>query len=347
MSQQNLRLPAEWESSGAILLSWPHHETDWAYMLDEVTQCYINIVEAITQETTVIIVAPNVQIPKQHLSHINQSRIKYYEIETNDTWARDFGVITTIDKKGNHILNDFQFNGWGLKFAACKDNLITKNMIRLGAINGTYSNCMGFALEGGSIESDGKGLLLTTSECLLSPNRNGDLSKEEVEEYISEKFGLKKVLWLDHGFLEGDDTDSHIDTLARIAPNNIIVYVGTNNSNDIHYEALNAMKQQLKGFTTLEGKPFNLIELPLPDPIYDDEGHRLPATYANFLIMEKSVIMPIYNQPQKDLLATQIMETAFPNHKIITVNCCALIKQHGSLHCVTMQLPKEILQTNE
>lgn len=338
-----LRLPAEWESFGAILLSWPHKNSDWDYMLEEVTQCYINIVEAITQETNVIIVAPDIEIPKMHLNHINKSLITYYEIPTNDTWARDFGVITTCDKEGNFILNDFQFNGWGLKFASNKDNLITRTMIEKKAIKGTYNNCMGFALEGGSIESDGNGLLLTTSECLLSPNRNGDLSKEEIEQVLSSTFGVKNILWLDYGFLEGDDTDSHIDTLARIAPNDTIVYVGTNDEADVHYEALQSMKHQLMQFTTQDGNPFNLIELPLPDAIYDEDGYRLPATYANFLIMNKSVIMPIYNQPQKDLLATQIMQIAFPNHKIITVDCNALIKQHGSLHCVTMQLPKEIL----
>ena len=341
--KSTLRLPAEWESFGAILLSWPHEDSDWAYMLEEVTECYIKIVEALTQETDVIIVAPNIETPKKHLSHINPAHIKYYEIETNDTWARDFGVITTCDSNGIYILNDFQFNGWGLKFASNKDNLITQNMIKQGAINGTYNNRMGFALEGGSIESDGKGIILTTSECLLSPNRNGDLSKEDIEQELLTTFGAEKILWLDYGFLEGDDTDSHIDTLARIAPNDTIVYVGTTDEDDIHYSALQSMKHQLMQLTTLENRPFNLIELPLPDPIYDEDGYRLPATYANFLIMNESVIMPIYNQPQKDLLATQIMQIAFPNHKIVTVDCNALIKQHGSLHCVTMQLPKEIL----
>ena len=343
MKQNNLRLPAEWESSGAILLSWPHQDSDWAYMLEEVTECYINIVQAIIQETNVIIVAPDISIPQQSLKHLDQSNIKYLKIETNDTWARDFGVITTIDGNGNYILNDFQFNGWGLKFAACKDNLITTELIKQNALKGQYNNCLGFTLEGGGIESDGKGLLLTTSECLLSPNRNGDLSKNEIEKYLSSVFGLSKILWLDHGFLEGDDTDSHIDTLARIAPNDTIVYIGTDDVSDTHYEALQAMKQQLKSFTNIEGKPFNLIELPLPHPIYDEDGLRLPATYANFLIMKESVILPTYNQKQNDSLAIELIQKAFPNHKIITVDCNALIKQHGSLHCVTMQLPKEIL----
>ena len=339
----SLRLPAEWESHGAILLSWPHKDSDWAYMLDEVTSCYINIVEAIIQETNIIIVAPDISIPAKQLSHLEQSSITYVQIDTNDTWARDFGVISTIKNNSRFILNDFQFNGWGLKFAANKDNLITKELINKGIIKGIYNNCLGFTLEGGSIESDGDGLILTTSECLLSPNRNGDLSKKEIEDYLKLQFGAKKILWIDYGFLEGDDTDSHIDTLARFAPNDTIVYVGTDDVSDIHYEALQSMKQQLMQFTTIKGNQFNLVELPLPDPIYDEDGLRLPATYANFLVMNKSIIMPIYNQPQKDLLATQIMQIAFPKHKIITVDCNALIKQHGSLHCVTMQLPSEIL----
>ena len=341
--KSTLRLPAEWESNGAILLSWPHKNSDWAYMLDEVTFCYINIVKAITQETDVIIVTPDTSIPRQQLKDLDQSQIRYVDIDTNDTWARDFGVISTINPNGEFILNDFQFNGWGLKFAACKDNLITRELIKKGILKGIYNNCMGFTLEGGAIESDGNGLMLTTSECLLSPNRNGDLSKEEIEHYISSQFGLKKILWLDYGFLEGDDTDSHIDTLARLAPNNTIVYVSTDDPSDIHYDALLSMKKKLMNFTNIENIPFNLIELPLPDPIFDEDGTRLPATYANFLIMKESVIMPIYNQPQKDLLAIQNMAIAFPNHKIITVDCNALIKQHGSLHCITMQLPKEIL----
>lgn len=343
MQHRNLRFPAEWESTGAILLSWPHVESDWNYMLEEVTNCYINIVKAIIQETNVIIVAPDTSIPQQLLKEYDQSLITYVKIDTNDTWARDFGVITTINSEGNFILNDFQFNGWGLKFAACKDNLITRELINKGIIKGLYNNCMGFTLEGGAVESDGKGLLLTTSECLLSPNRNGDLSKVEIEKQLSATFGLKKILWLDYGFLEGDDTDSHIDTLARIAPNNTIVYVGTSNTSDIHYDALLSMKHQLENFTSIDNEPFNLIELPLPHPIYDEDGMRLPATYANFLIMKKSVILPIYNQPENDSLAVELMQKAFPNHKITTVDCNALIKQHGSLHCVTMQLPKEIL----
>ncbi len=337
-----LRLPAEWESTGAILLSWPHENTDWAYMLEEVTSCFIKIAEAIVEEEFLIIVAPDINIPKQQLNHLPQEKMKFVEISTDDTWARDFGVITTEDN-GNWILNDFKFNGWGLKFRSCNDNLITQNLINKNVLIGKYNNELGFVLEGGSIESDGQGLLLTTSECLLSPNRNGNLSKAQIESYLCNVFGSKKVLWLDHGALEGDDTDSHIDTLARIAPNNTIVYVGCNDVADSHFSTLQSMKKQLQSFTNVFGEYFNLIELPHPSPIFDEDGFKLPATYANFLILKKSILMPTYNQLQNDLLASQILKIAFPDYEIKTIDCTSLIKQHGSLHCVTMQLPKEIL----
>lgn len=337
-----LRLPAEWESTGAILLSWPHEDTDWNYMLNEVSMCFQKIAEAIIEEEYLIIVAPDIEIPRKYLSHLPQKKIIYISIPTDDTWARDFGVITTKNDN-NWILNDFKFNGWGLKFRSCNDNMITRNIINAGILNGKYNNELGFVLEGGSVESDGQGLLLTTSECLLSPNRNGNLSKAQIEDYLNNVFGTKKILWLDYGALEGDDTDSHIDTLARIAPNNTILYVGCNDLNDSHYESLQKMKKQLQGFTNINNEPFNLIELPHPSPIYDEDGFRLPATYANFLILKDTILMPSYNQPQNDTLASQILKIAFPEYNIKSIDCNALIKQHGSLHCVTMQLPKEIL----
>lgn len=336
------RLPAEWEAHGAILLSWPHNGTDWAYMLDEVTDCFIKISEAIVEDENLIIVAPDIALPKMHLKHLNQEKITYISIPTDDTWARDFGPIVTFEGD-KAVVNDFKFNGWGLKFRSCCDNLITRGLFNRGVISGQYCNRLGFVLEGGSIESDGKGLMLTTTECLMSPNRNGDKSKYEIEAYLSQAFGLKKMLWLDFGALEGDDTDSHTDTLARLAPNDTILYVGTNDESDSHYQELKRMREQLAMFTNVDGNPMNLIELPLPSPLYDENGERLPATYANYLVTPKSVLMPSYNQEKNDLLASQILKIAFPDREIKMVDCRALIKQHGSLHCVTMQLPNEIL----
>ena len=337
------RLPAEWEHQGGVLLSWPHEDTDWAPMLDEVRACFTDIAGAIADEQILMIVAPDTSPAREALaSHPNSSRILYMDCPTNDTWARDFGAICVSTSKGWEV-TDFKFNGWGLKFPADRGNLITHRMVDAGLLRGDYVNRLGFVLEGGSIESDGAGTLLTTSECLLSLNRNGDLSKGEIEARLKEYFGLKHVLWLDHGALEGDDTDSHIDTLARLAPDDTILYVGCQDENDSHYDELQRMKRQLMALRTEAGMPYNLIELPWPDAIFDDEGNRLPATYANFLIMNDTILMPSYGQPLNDELAAKTVRIAFPDHKVRLIDCRALIKQHGSLHCVTMQFPLAVL----
>lgn len=332
-----LRLPAEWEPQDAVMLAWPHELTDWEYMLDEVRACYINIAKAIAKHARLIIVAPDCSDAKKVLSDIEAAKVEYLDIDTNDTWARDFGAILTVSGDGEIIVNDFKFNGWGLKFAANLDNLVTRKMWDKGVWPGRYNNCLGFVLEGGSIESDGEGTLLTTSECLLSPNRNGDLTREEIEHRLCETFGADRVMWLDHGALAGDDTDSHIDTLARLAPGDTIMYVGWDDPDDMHYECLKKMEEQILALRRKDGLPFNCIALPLPDAIYDEDGERLPATYANFLILNDAVLVPIYGQKRKDELALQMMKIVFPEHEIIGIDCNALIKQHGSLHCVTLQ----------
>jgi len=338
------RMPAEWEPSGAVLIAWPHKDTDWAYMLDDVTNCYRDLAYAIAGTgTTLVVIAPDITIPKKYLNDIDSSRIIFCQVDTNDTWARDFGPITVIDSGIGKKLVDFCFNGWGLKFAACLDNLISSRLSHASLFKAPLENRLGFVLEGGSIESDGQGTILTTSECLLSPNRNGDLSREQIELYLGESLGAKRVLWVNHGYLAGDDTDSHIDTLARLAPDDTILYVRCDNPADEHYKELSLMEQDLKAFRTAAGQPYNLVALPLPDPIYDEDGERLPATYANFLITDNAILLPTYGQPDNDRLASQIMQIAFPDRNVITVDCRPLIRQHGSLHCVTMQLPKEIL----
>ena len=225
---------------------------------------------------------------------------------------------------------------------ADKDNLITSRLFNSGMFKGEYSNSLNFVLEGGSIESDGKGTLLTTSGCLLSKNRNGQSSKEEIQVYLEKVFGISRVLWLDHGYLSGDDTDSHIDTLARLAPNDTILYVSTDDERDEHFAELKAMECQLQSFTTADGAKYKLLPLPLPAPIFAD-GERLPATYANFLIGNGFVLVPIYGQESNDSEAISIISSAFPDRKVLGVDCRALIKQHGSLHCVTMQFPKNSL----
>ena len=208
-------LPAEWYPQSGVQLTWPHAGTDWAYMLDEVQECFVNIANEIAQRELLLIVTPEPEeVKKQIVATVNMENVRFLKCGTNDTWARDHGAITMMDVDAPSLL-DFTFNGWGLKFASDLDNQITRRAIENGVLKGRYVNRLGFVLEGGSIESDGMGTLLTTSECLLSPNRNGQMNKVEIEEYLKSVFHIQQVLWLDHGYLAGDDTDSHIDTLAR------------------------------------------------------------------------------------------------------------------------------------
>lgn len=336
-------LPAEWHLQSGIQLTWPHAGTDWAYMLEEVQECFVRIAREIAERELLLIVTPEPEaVEKQIATTVNMTNVRFLKCETNDTWARDHGAITMIDN-GTPSLLDFKFNGWGLKFASDLDNRITRQAVEAGALKGTYVDRLGFVLEGGSIESDGMGTLLTTSECLLSPNRNGQLNRVEIEEYLMSTFHLQQVLWLDHGYLAGDDTDSHIDTLARFCSPKTIAYVKCEDKNDEHYEALRAMEEQLKTFRTLAGEPYRLLALPMADKVEED-NERLPATYANFLIMNEAILYPTYNQPANDRRAGEVLQEAFPNHQIVGIDCRALIRQHGSLHCVTMQYPLGVIK---
>lgn len=338
MDSKNYFLPAEWHPQSFIQLTWPHQDTDWSYMLDEVEECFLNLAREIASRQPLLLVAP--EFPKALENFEFKENVFYVECPTNDTWARDHGFISLLNEQEEVRLVDFCFNGWGMKFAACKDNLINSQLVKGSLLNGTYQNCRNFVLEGGSIESDGEGTLLTTSLCLLAPNRNETLDKQEIEDYLKKSFNLKQVLWLDHGYLAGDDTDSHIDTLARLCPDHTICYVQCTDTEDEHYTELKKMEEQLKEFRTLDNEPFRLLGLPMPEAIFDEDGERLPATYANFLIMNDAVLYPTYDQPENDRKAACVLQEAFPGKEIVGVDCRALIKQHGSLHCVTMQYPR-------
>ncbi len=343
----NKIFPAEWAPQQFVQLTWPHADTDWAYMLEEVQACFKNIAREVAKRQQLLIVAPDVEeVRRQIADEVNMANVCLVELPSNDTWARDHGGITIFETRDTRhetrdsiypVILDFQFNGWGLKFASGKDNLITERLYRGGHLFGELRNCRNFVFEGGSIESDGEGTLLTTSECLLSPNRNATMSRDDIEKYLLETLGAKQMLWLDHGYLAGDDTDSHIDTLARLCPNNTILYVKCDDEGDEHYEALYAMEQQLKTFRTLSGEPYRLIALPMARPAFEDD-ERIPATYANYLVINGAVLVPTYGT---DLDATALAQVgkAFPDREIVGVDCQALIRQHGSLHCVTMQYP--------
>lgn len=326
----NRRIPAEWEPHSAIQITWPDEQTDWAYMLDEVEQCYIEIANAIVRFEPLIVLARDTKRVESLLAHISAERLHIIHAEYNDTWARDYSFLTVeVDKRPT--LLDFQFNAWGLKFAANLDNTVNAQIYPHIAHLGAYESHKTIVLEGGSIESDGQGTILTTEHCLLAPNRNDYASRHDAEAMLGETLGAQTVVWLSNGQLDGDDTDGHIDTLARLAPENTIIYVACSDETDSHYASLLAMRREL------EQLDFKLVALPLPSPIFDPEdGHRLPATYANFLFVNGGLIVPTYNVAE-DEIALSTLREHFPNRQVVGVDCRALIRQHGSLHCATMQ----------
>lgn len=332
------RLPAEWEKQDAILIAFPSKQSDWSAYWEDIIPCYVNIIQVISSYQPLIVLSDDVRLTKSYLNDIDLSNVYFIELPINDTWARDFGAIT-IETNSGFEIQDFMFNGWGLKFAADKDNLITAQLWNKGLFRADNKFIPDLVLEGGSIESDGKGTLLTTSNCLLSPNRNPHFSRQQIEEKLKDYFGLKRILWLEHGHLEGDDTDAHIDTLARLCDEQTIAYVQCTNEHDSHFDALKKMEDELKQFKTSDGLSYTLIPLPMCSPVYAPDDHRrLPATYANFLIMNDVVLMPTYNLPD-DNPALQQLRLAFPDKKVESVDCTALLLQHGSLHCITMQFP--------
>ena len=332
INKKAYRLPAEWEPQSGVMLTWPHANTDWAPMLSEVRKTYDEMSYEIRRREALLLVgAPS-----------------------NDTWARDHGFISltpnpshvgegnNFSQTGENLLLDFCFNGWGEKFPADLDNAINRRLYDEGSVKGEYVDHLDFVLEGGSIESDGKGTIFTTSCCLLAPHRNQPLTREQIEERLKEYLYADRVLWIDHGHLTGDDTDGHIDTLVRIAPDDTLLYIGCDDPKDEQYEELRLMEEQLRTFRTTDGKSYRLKRLPLPRPIYDN-GERLPATYANFLVINGAVLCPTYAQPDLDAEALRIIGEAFPDREIVGIDCRSLIKQHGSLHCCTMQFPEHIL----
>ena len=329
------RFPAEWEPQEGVQLTWPHKDTDWAPMLDEIITTYREMAREIAKRERLIIVAPE-DAARDCLRIV---------CDTDDTWARDHGFISLVDGEGHRRLLDFCFNGWGEKFPASQDNAINRRLYELGELEGEYVDCLDFVLEGGSIESDGKGTVFTTTQCLMAPHRNQPLKKSEIEQRLMKELGAERVIWIDHGQLTGDDTDGHIDTMVRICPDDTLLYMGCYDPQDEQYEELRLMEEQLRTFRTLDGRPYKLRKLPMPRPIFSSpsgrsgEVDRLPATYANFLIINGAVLCPTYGQPDLDAEAIRIIGEAFPDREIIGIDSHSIIQQHGSIHCCAMQFP--------
>ena len=363
------RLPAEWEPQSGVQLTWPHAETDWAPMLQEITETYCEMAREIAKREPLLIVAPE----GEDLSEISSL---LFPMKTNDTWARDHGFITLvpIEQDNSHTshlvprtshlvprtsvppyprtpasikLLDFQFNGWGEKFEAELDNALNRRLYDEGRVQGEYVDCLDFVLEGGSIESDGRGTIFTTTGCLMAPHRNQPLTQSQIEEELKHRLGAERIVWINHGQLVGDDTDGHIDTLVRICPNDTLLYMGCDDPEDEQYRELHLMEEELRELRTLDGRPYRLLKLPMPRPIFEVRGtrylERLPATYANFLIINGAVLVPTYAQRDLDEEACRVIAKAFPDREIVPIDSRSIIRQHGSIHCCTMQFPNGTL----
>lgn len=343
MSSQ--RLPAEWEPQDAVMLTWPHKNSPWNWILDDVVELYEALATVICDYADVVIAVPEGQVDevRSRLEAMGAplEYIHLYPCASNDSWARDHGPLTVETPDGFKLL-DFQFNGWGNKFPYDLDDQISRQLFAQNAFPHATIEAQDWVLEGGSVETDGQGTLLTTSSCLLNKNRNSDLSKADIEAHLMSAFGVQKINWLDYGFLAGDDTDGHIDTLARLCPDNTIVYTACDDEQDEHYDQLKKMEAQLQSFTNAKGEPYRLLPLPWAGEVLGDESNkRLPSTYANFLIINEAVLVPIYGLPM-DEDALEVVSQAFPGYEIFGIPCRSLIEHGGSLHCITMQIPEGV-----
>jgi len=338
--------PAEWQPQSGIMLTWPDENTDWADTLHQVEAVYCQLTEKLSQFQPVLIICRH-QLHQLHITELLACtttvtrNIIFFQTEFNDTWTRDYGPVS-VYKNNQPAMLDFQFNGWGNKFSADKDNRVNQHLAGAGLLANMES--IPFVLEGGSIDSDGSGCILTTKKCLLNSNRNAHMNQSEIEQTLSQFLGSKKIHWLENGYLAGDDTDSHIDTLARFCNSETIAYMTCQDPDDEHFHELKEMHHELTSLRTLDNKPYNLIPLEIPQTITDDNHQRLPASYANFLISNQAIFMPVYGELQADQHAIIQIQSVFASRKVIPIDCKPLIMQHGSLHCITMQLSGGMLQ---
>lgn len=340
------RFPAEWEPQSGVMLTWPHAHGDWAPVLDEAFATFAAIAAAIARHEPVLITAYD----EDHRARVqaalrktdaDMTRVRIFLAPSNDVFVRDHGPLT-VETETGVLLQDFTFNGWGRKYAHSEDDALTRTLHSQGAFGTARLESTDFVLEGGSVESDGAGTLLVTASCLLSPARNPKHDAADIEGVLKERLGAQRILWLHHGYLAGDDTDGHIDTLARFCDQDTIAYCACPWPDDEHYAELKAMEEELRALSTATGAPYRLVALPWPAAKLDATGERMPATYANFLIIDGAVLVPLYNDRQ-DAEALRVIGTCFPGREVIGIPALTLIAQHGSLHCATMQLPRGVL----
>ncbi|MBS0662493.1 MAG: agmatine deiminase family protein [Verrucomicrobia bacterium] len=334
------RMPAEWETQAAVWLSWPHNRRTWPGHFRPIPGKFAEIVAAISRfEEVRINLARPLQARARALvnrAKADLSRVRFYPHPTNDAWCRDHGPIFVKHRKtGEVAVTDWQHNAWGGKYPPFDlDNTIPPKIARALGLRRFQIDRV---LEGGSIDVNGAGSLLTTESCLLNPNRNPALSRAEIEQMLRDQLGVEQILWLGDG-IAGDDTDGHVDDLTRFFSGDGIVTVVERNRRDVNYAALRENRERLSGLRTPGGKRFRIVELPMPAPVYC-EGQRLPASYANFLVINGAVLMPAFRQPRRDAEAAETLGACFPGRQIVPIDCVELVWGLGTLHCISQQQP--------
>ncbi|OFC72716.1 agmatine deiminase family protein [Alteromonas confluentis] len=330
----------EWEAVDAVILAWPHDKTDWAPWLEETRETYLTVIEQINAASAGVILlcrADDVADVQARLAA--DARVLIIPAEYNDTWARDYAFLTrkvseNEEMKGQPV--EFQFNGWGQKFNATSDNQVNQRYLaRLCQLPLLTSKIVA---EGGALEIDAQGRLMSTAQCLLNPKRNGDITLADYDAEFTRMLDCSSFTVFHQGHLEGDDTDGHVDTLVRFTPDHgLVIQAADNRPDDTHFEGLKALCEEC----TAAFPDHQQYCLPLPE-MFNDDNERLPASYANFLICNNAVLLPVYGQPEDDA-AIAVAEAAFPRHNVVPVNCATLVRQFGSLHCISMQVPTNTL----
>ena len=338
--QQDFFFPAEWAPHTATWLSWPHKEESWPGKIASIYKPYCEFIKIVAQGELVRINVANDQMAAfatQQLQAIGAdlNKIEFYNFPTNDAWCRDHGPAFLINpKKKEKIIVDWDYNAWGDKYPPYElDDVIPTKIAE--RFNLPVCN-PGIVMEGGSVDFNGKGTVLTTTACLLNKNRNPHLNQQQIENYLYNYYGAEQILWLGDGIV-GDDTDGHIDDITRFVNQDTVVTVIEENKNDENYHLLQENLQTLKTMRLLNGKQLNIIELPMPAPVVYD-GQRLPASYANFYIANAAVIVPTYRCDNDDK-ALQIIQNCFPDRKVVGIDSTDIIWGLGSFHCLSQQEP--------
>jgi agmatine deiminase len=336
-------MPAEWEPHAATWLAWPHNLDTWPGKFEPIPGIYVEMVKALRLYEHVNICVNDTEAATgvRHLllqAGVDVSNVIFYEIPTNDTWARDHGPIFLTRAHSDHpielALTDWVFNSWGGKYGPWDlDDVVPQ---KIAAYFGCQVFQPGIVLEGGSIDVNGCGTLLTTESCLLNPNRNPSLTRAEIEDYLRAYLGVQKILWLNDGIV-GDDTDGHIDDLARFVNPTTVVCAVEDDPTDVNYAPLQENFARLQQMTDQNGQPLHVIPLPMPTPV-EYAGNRLPASYANFYIANRLVLVPTYECPQDQQVLT-ILQELFPTRRVIGIDCTDLVLGLGAIHCVTQQQP--------